>query len=209
MNRIIVRRMINEEIDRNVRLDMILSREDIRALKIVEARARSLNESGWGIVKTLGLMALKSTAGRRLLIALLKALRFVVDIGHMPIEKVGVPMWNAVIKFLKSKGINIPFNADDIWDFAKYVCPSYLASMAVSEAIEFLNDINDSEYLEMIGEKKKEPKKELPDSKDRPDRKELPDKGPPPELSDEEDEEPGIDSPRAVAERRLRVRRHR
>lgn len=209
MNTIIVRNLINEEINRNVRLEMVLSRDEIRALRFVEARAQSLNESNWDIVKFLGTMALKSKVGRRLLIALLKALRFVVDISHMPFTKIGIPMWNRAIKFLNSKGLNIPFTAEDIWEFSKYLVPSYLGSMLVSEVIEFLQGINDSEYLEMIGEKKKEPKKELPDREGRPDRKGLPDKELTPEPEDEEEMERVIDSPRAMSERRLRVRRHR
>lgn len=203
-----IRRIVSEEINFATPLTAVLTREEIRSLRILESRTRTINEGiDWMVLKDLAIIALKTRVGRRILISLFKTARFLFDLASMPITKISIPMWRKIFEFIESKGVKLPFDPEEVFDFVKYYMPSNLASMGITALIELLDGMTDAEYLEMIGEKEKETKKD-PDGKEK-DRKSLPDKEASPKPDDEDRVEREPDDLRAVAERRIRVIRGR
>jgi hypothetical protein len=125
--------------------------------------------------------------GRRLAIGLLKALHFVADAPNAVMKNITVPMWQRAIDFLRSKGLKVPFEATDLYKFIRYTPPfTFLLGKPVEWAMDFLKELNDDQYLEMIGQKG-----EKPSGKDQNGQRQLTGSDSPKNSSSEDDEEAG------------------
>jgi len=141
----------------NVRLESVLRRDEIIALQSVGSQPRRINEFEEVIAHLLGDVissVFGSSFGRKALIGVLKAARWISNSPELVIRKAGVPVLDAAIDWLKGKGMNIRFSATDVVDILRWLSPSTYLTLTLDGAIGLLDDMSDKEYAEIAGKVK-------------------------------------------------------
>lgn len=140
--------------NRSVNLGLTLS--EVSALRAWSSRSSRLNEDAPGFAERAAVAAMESRLGRKIMIGLLKAIKFITGADMLIVRNIAVPMWKKAIDFVNDKfGINVPISAEGIANFMKWFTPGHYAGMIIDEFIALLSDISDEEYQEMVKKNKK------------------------------------------------------
>jgi hypothetical protein len=128
------------------------SKSEISALQ--EIRYMSINEQFDPITALNALMLLlKTSVGRKILIAILKGVKFFTGISGMIVNKIHVPILNKAIAFAeKHAGVNIPFSGEDLGKFFLNFMPDHWATLGIDELIKLLEDTSDQEFKSVIND---------------------------------------------------------
>ena len=126
------------------------SKSEISALQ--EIRHISINEQ-WVQAGQLILTLLRTSVGRKILIAILKAVKSITGISGMILNKIHVPILNKAIAFAeKHAGVNIPFSGEDLGKFFLNFMPDHWATLGIGKLIELLEDTSDAEFKSVIND---------------------------------------------------------
>lgn len=160
-----------------------LTLSEISALRAWSSRSSRLSEGG----AEIAVAAMESRLGRRIMISLLKAVKFLTGIDVLILRHIQAPMWQKARDLVNDKmGINIPISGEEVFDALKWVLPGNYSGMVIDEAIEILSDMSDEEYQDVVKKKKK--KKAEPEDADEEEAEE--EEGSDEEEEDEEEPEP-------------------
>jgi len=152
-----LRRIIREEARRefsgtrrNENFGLALS--EVSALKAWGARSSHLNEE----YTEIAVAAMESKYGRRILISLLKAVKFLSGTDVLLLRHVHAPLWQKARDLINDKfGVNIPISGDDIFNVVKWIAPGHYVGIAVDEVIGLLSDMSDEDYQNVVKKKNK------------------------------------------------------
>jgi len=137
--------------NRSVNLGLTLS--EVSALRAWSSRSSRLNE---GAAEKVAAAAMESRLGRRIMVSLLKALKFLPGFGFgVKVLNVSVPVWKKAIDFVNDKfGVKLPISAEGIASVLKWMMSDHYAGMIIDELIAILSDMSDQEYQEMVKKSK-------------------------------------------------------
>jgi len=150
--------------NRSVNLGLTLS--EVSALRAWSSRSSRLNE---GAAEKVAAAAMESRLGRRIMVSLLKALKFLPGFGFgVKVLNVSVPVWKKAIDFVNDKfGVKLPISAEGIASVLKWMMSDHYAGMIIDELIAILSDMSDQEYQEMVKKKKKAKPKAADEEKEK------------------------------------------
>jgi hypothetical protein len=183
------RRILREEATRelvggnNHGANLRFTPSEVSALRAWSSRSSRLSEGG----AEIAVAAMESRLGRRIMISLLKAVKFLTGIDILILRHIQAPMWQKARDLVNHKmGINIPISGEEVFDAVKWVLPGNYSGMVIDEAIEILSDMSDEEYQDVVKKKKKaEPK-----AADEEEEEEEEEEGSEEEEEEEDEEEP-------------------
>ena len=148
------RRILREEASREFSRAVKPQREfrltvsEVRALKSLGNPILRLNEVS---ATDVAIAAAQSKQGRRIVISLLKAVKFITGLDVLLLRHLHSPMWQKVRDFIEDKvGINIPFSGDEFFNVLKWIAPGHYAGIVVDEAIDILDDMSDEEFSDEV-----------------------------------------------------------
>ena len=125
------------------------SKSEILALQ--EIRHMSINENDSAFAIQVVKAVLKSSVGRKILIEILKAVKFITGLEGIYISKAGVPVVNKAIAFVeKHSSVNIHFSGEDLLEFFQNFMPNYWITLGIGKLIEILEDTSDQEFKRVI-----------------------------------------------------------
>ena len=141
--------------NRSVNLGLTLS--EVSALRAWSSRSSRLNEDAPGLAERAAVAAMESRLGRKIMIGLLKALKFIPGFGFgVKVLNVSAPIWQKAINFANDKfGVKLPISGEGIASVVKWLMPDHYAGMIIDELIALLSDMSDEEYQEMVKKNKK------------------------------------------------------
>ena len=140
--------------NRSVNLGLTLS--EVSALRAWSSRSSRLNEDAPGLAERAAVAAMESRLGRKIMIGLLKALKFIPGFGFgVKVLNVSAPIWQKAINFANDKfGVKLPISGEGIASVVKWLMPDHYAGMIIDELIALLSDMSDEEYQEMVKKSK-------------------------------------------------------
>ena len=157
------RRILREEASRELSGRAAPSREfnltvsEVRALRSLRTNASRLNEVG---ATEIAIAAAESKYGRRIMVSILKAIKFISGLDVLMIKHIHSPLWQKTRDFIERKfDINIPFTGDEFFNIAKWVTAGHYSGIIIDEVIGILDDMSDEEFVDQV---KKHSKKDAP-----------------------------------------------
>jgi len=125
------------------------SKSEVLALQ--EIRHMSINENDSEFATQVVRVVLKSSVGRKILIEILEAVKFITGLEGIYLSKIGVPVINKAIAFVeKHSSVNMPFSGEDLLEFFQNFMPSYWITLGIGKLIELLEDTSDQEFKRVI-----------------------------------------------------------
>jgi len=125
-----------------------LTLSEVRALRSLSTHASRLNEVD---ATEIAIAAVESKYGRRIIISILKAIKFISGLDVLLIKHMHSPLWQRTRDFIESKfDVNIPFSGDDFFNTLKWITPGHYAGIVIDEAMGILDDMSDEEFVDQV-----------------------------------------------------------
>ena len=147
------RRILREEASRELSgrtppREFKLTVSEVRALRSLDTRASRLNEVD---ATEVAVAAAESKYGRRIMVSILKAIKFISGLDVLMIRHMHSPLWQKARDFIERKfDVNIPFTGDEFFDTVKWVAPGHYAGIVIDEVVDILNDMSDEEFSDQV-----------------------------------------------------------
>jgi hypothetical protein len=147
------RRILREEAARefagrsthSVNIGLTLS--EVSALRAWRSRSSHLNE----VYTEIAMAAMQSKYGRRILISLLKAVKFLAGPDILLLRNVHGPLWQKARDLVNDKfGVDIPISGEDVISVLKWIAPGHYTGMIIDEIIDILSDMSDEEFNQEV-----------------------------------------------------------
>ena len=152
------RRILREEASRELSggtplREFKLTVSEVRALRSLGTRASRLNEID-GV--EVAIAVAESKYGRRIMISILKAFKFITNLDILALRHIHSPLWQKTRDFIERKfDVNIKFSGDEFFNTLKLIAPSHYAGIVIDELIKLLSDMSDQDYQDVVKKKKK------------------------------------------------------
>jgi hypothetical protein len=130
---------------RNVNIGLTLS--EVTALRAWYTRSSHLNE----VYTEIAVAAMQSKYGRRILISLLKAAKFLAGPDVLLLRNVHGPLWQKARDLVNDQfGVDIPISGEDVINVLKWFAPGHYTGMIIDEIIDILSDMSDEEFNQEV-----------------------------------------------------------